>query len=97
MEYTTQQIKVDGVWRNVLIVQSDTEVDFPNLNEIVHQVEGAQIHYITDGKMLARHVRNGVYKYWFVVTEQFTLHDGESPYVAELEQALTIALHKEVG
>ncbi|MEG1158596.1 MAG: hypothetical protein RSD64_04420 [Christensenellaceae bacterium] len=66
MEYSTSNIVVNSVFRELLVITSDVEVDFKSANVITQKVnDNIDIIYYTDG--LYKHHYDKKHCYWFLV------------------------------
>lgn len=87
MEYSTSMIQAGGNWRNLLIITSNTPVDWGTQTEIECPVsDEVKVIYSTDG-LYKEAIKDGTYYYWFLFDSYRTLINGESEELAALRQA----------
>ena len=95
MKYNRSMLKLAGVWRYLLVVESDTPQDYTGVTEVtdVQQTESGSIetHYLTEG--LYRTIeQDGRYFYWFLYNSSYVTLSGESAELAELREANDILM-----
>lgn len=84
MQYTTSTINVNGVFRELLIVSSDTPVEFPSLDVIIHSIsDSMELIYYTDG-LYRELIEDGKYYYWFLLRSKVS-REINAKLVQEIE------------
>ena len=80
---------INDVWRQLLIIKSDTPINLPNDNVIIDTNEYYETIYYTDG-LFRTFEENGKYINWYLVNSKTVKEREVAKIKAELAQAKQI-------